>query len=215
MRCGLMVGMKPVLLTIPLITPFIEPPGTPPGTPPTTPEVIGGGASSSLIISTFLGILVGVRSCPFTMSVCTCLTICTSAGGGGGGGGGGATSAIINCALGKASVNSSGIRTMKPIIPTCTKKENIVVAPLLVFNFPPDSIKLSSNINLPPATQSYISFRHQPSPICSHSLAKVVLRLRFLFLSTTGIPLGRNHRRLVPARSPILIGHQDRRRNGN
>src|ERR1051325_4315022 len=45
-----------VLLMMPPITPPIWPPGTPPGTPPTTPTD-GGGASSSLIISTFFGIL--------------------------------------------------------------------------------------------------------------------------------------------------------------
>src|ERR1035438_618474 len=58
------------LRTLP-ITPPIDPPGTPPGTPPTTPveAMTGGGASSSLIISIFLGILVGVRNSPFTMSV--------------------------------------------------------------------------------------------------------------------------------------------------
>ena len=37
--------------------------------------IAGGGASSSLIISTFLGILVGVRSWLFTISVCTCFTM--------------------------------------------------------------------------------------------------------------------------------------------
>src|SRR5258708_22092932 len=154
MRCGLMVGTAVLVEMIEPITPFIEPPGTPPGTPPTTPEVIGGGASSSLIISTFLGIFVGVRSCTFTMSVCTCLTMWTSAGGGGGGGGGGATSDIAAVKLGNASVNNNGIKTMNPIIPTCTRKENIVVAPLLVFNFPPDSMRLSSNIIVPLA-QNY------------------------------------------------------------
>ena len=59
------------LITLP-ITPPICPPGMPPGTPPTTPPVaaIGGGASSSLIISILRGILVGVRNSPVeSMSV--------------------------------------------------------------------------------------------------------------------------------------------------
>src|SRR5436305_14450002 len=86
-----------VELMIPPITPLSDPPGTPPGTPPTTPAICGGGASSSLIISTFFGILVGVRSWLLTMSVSTCFTLTTAArGGGGGGGGGGATRKVIN-----------------------------------------------------------------------------------------------------------------------
>ena len=93
---------------IPPITPPNEPPGTPPGTPPITPAVvIGGGAASSLIIATFSGILVGVRSWPFIISVWTTLTTLTgmaAGGGGGGGGGGGATRKVINCCLGSASV---------------------------------------------------------------------------------------------------------------
>src|SRR5438477_10392672 len=103
---GTAIGVE---LMIPPITPPIWPPGTPPGTPPTTPAdaITGGGASSSLIISTFLGILVGVRNAPLTMSVCTTLTTrCGTAagGGGGGGGGGGATRNVINCCFGRASV---------------------------------------------------------------------------------------------------------------
>src|SRR5580692_13138632 len=77
------------LSTLP-ITPPIDPPGTPPGTPPTTPvTAICGGASSSFRFSrTFLGILVGVRNSPFTMSLWICFTTWTAAAGGGGGGGG-------------------------------------------------------------------------------------------------------------------------------
>src|SRR4051812_36210309 len=100
-------------------TPPIWPPGTPPGTPPTTPvAIIGGGASSSLIIWTLSGILVGVRNWPLIMSVCTCFTTCTGAaagGGGGGGGGGGATSSVADNAFGSASVNNNGISTNTPI----------------------------------------------------------------------------------------------------
>src|ERR671938_577727 len=109
-RCGVAIFGATVgvaLSTLP-ITPPIDPPGTPPGTPPTTPVVAatGGGASSSLIICTFLGIFVGVRSSPFTISVWICFTTLTgaAAGGGGGGGGGGATSMNIVVPLGKASV---------------------------------------------------------------------------------------------------------------
>ena len=99
------------------------------------------------MISTFFGILVGVRSCPLIMSVCTFLTIWTSAGGGGGGGGGGgATSAIISCAFGSASVNSNGISTKTPITIASRMNEIVVVLPRLVLSLLPDSIKLSSNI---------------------------------------------------------------------
>ena len=67
-------------------------------------------------------------------------------GGGGGGGGGGATSAIISCAFGKASVNSSGISTNTPITIASRMNEIVVVLPRLVLSRLPDSIKLSSNI---------------------------------------------------------------------
>src|SRR5579864_82748 len=136
-----------VELMIPPMTPFIWPPGTPPGTPPNTPAV-GGGASSSLIISTFFGILVCVRSWLLIMSVSTCFTTCTSAGGGGGGGGGGgATRKVISCVLGSASVNIKGIRIMTPTMTACSTNEKVVVLPRLVLSFPPDSIRLSSNIS--------------------------------------------------------------------
>src|SRR5947209_2929111 len=55
--------------TIPPITPPSAPPGTPPDTPPTTPAAAAcGGASSSLIILILSGILVGVRSAPWSRS---------------------------------------------------------------------------------------------------------------------------------------------------
>src|SRR5438067_4094281 len=146
---------------MPPITPPICPPGTPPGTPPTTPPVAiaGGGASSSLIIWTFSGILVGVRSWPLTISVCTVLTTFTGAaagGGGGGGGGGGATRKVINCCLGRASVNKSGIRTKSPTRNTCSTMESAVVTPRFVFSLPPDSRRLSSNIGYLPITGPYV-----------------------------------------------------------
>src|SRR5215472_1494458 len=160
-RCGVAIfgtatGVE--LRTLP-ITPPIEPPGTPPGTPPTTPveAMAGGGASSSLIIWTFFGILVGVRSSPFTISVSICFTIFTgaAAGGGGGGGGGGATRNVINCVLGKASVKISGMSTITPIIMTCSANETSDVHPRLVLSLPPDSIRLSSNmVNLPKLSQT-------------------------------------------------------------
>ena len=124
-RCGVAifgatVGVEFRMLPI---TPPIEPPGTPPGTPPTTPAVaICGGASSSFRFSRiFLGILVGVRSWPLTISVWICFTTLTgaAAGGGGGGGGGGATNMNIVVPLGKASVKINGIRIMTPTIMTC------------------------------------------------------------------------------------------------
>src|SRR5580765_4987574 len=58
---------------MPPITPPADPPGTPHTTPPTTPA-LGAGAASSSIILTTLGILVGVRREPSTISLtfCTC-----------------------------------------------------------------------------------------------------------------------------------------------
>src|SRR6202047_3608104 len=135
---------------MPPITPPICPPADP-GTPPTTPaiEVTGGGASSSLIICTFSGILVGVRSWLLMILVCTCFTILTgaAAGGGGGGGGGGATKNVINCVLGRASVNSRGIRTNTPTRMASRTNERNVQTPRFVLSLPPDSIRLSSNIS--------------------------------------------------------------------
>src|SRR6185437_1090001 len=113
--------------------------------------ITGGGASSSLIISTFLGILVGVRSSPLMMSVCTTFTTrCGTAagGGGGGGGGGGATRKVINCCFGRASVYSSGSNTRMPTRQICSTNDKVVVTPRLVLNLPPDSIRLSSNMEL-------------------------------------------------------------------
>src|SRR5215467_1706875 len=152
-RCGVAAfgTATGVELIMPPITPPICPPGTPPGTPPTTPPaaIVGGGVSSSLIICTFSGILVGVRSCPFMMSLCTVFTTLTGAaagGGGGGGGGGGATKKVINCCLGRASVNRSGINTRIITRNICKMNDSIVVHPRFVFNLPPDSRRLSSNI---------------------------------------------------------------------
>src|SRR5260370_38137841 len=83
------------------MTPPAEPPGMPPGTPPGTPPLPrSGGASSSLIICTFCGILVGVRSCQLMTSLWIFTTLTAAAGGGaGGGGGGGATREVISCVL--------------------------------------------------------------------------------------------------------------------
>src|SRR5260370_40128997 len=99
---------------IPPITPSNWPPGIPPGTPPTTPPVVatGGGASSSLIIWTFDGILLGVRSRPFAILLVTFTTFgmggVDAAGGGGGGGGGGASRKTRKCCLGSKWVNHNG-----------------------------------------------------------------------------------------------------------
>src|SRR5215470_9495913 len=109
------LGGGAVDLIRPPITPPAEPPGTPPTTPPTTP-VLGGGASSSLIISIFLGILLGVRSSPLTISLTRGTVFTTGAGGGGGGGGGGgATIAAISIRVGRPSVMINGIRIRIPI----------------------------------------------------------------------------------------------------
>src|SRR5215470_12140347 len=104
-------------------TPPADPPGTPPTTPPTTP-VLGGGASSSVIIETFLGILLGVRSAPSTISLtrATC-SILGAGGGGGGGGGGGAIMAAINIRVGRPSVIINGIKTATPTTRACTRND--------------------------------------------------------------------------------------------
>ena len=73
-----------VELMIPPITPPSWPPRIPPGTPPTTPPVTfnDGGASSSLIIWTLFGILSGVRSFPFMMSLVGFTTLAVGDAGG-------------------------------------------------------------------------------------------------------------------------------------
>src|SRR5579862_1165558 len=117
---------------MPPITPPSCPPGIPPGTPPTTPPVegIGGGASSSLIICTFCGIRVGVRSAPLeSRSLWICymiLATCCSAAGGGGGGGGGATRKVSSCDLGSCSVKYSGNNSRIPSMKHCNKNERRV-----------------------------------------------------------------------------------------
>jgi len=65
-----------------------------------------GGGASSLIICTFAGILVGVRSCPpdsRSLSICFMILATCWAAGGGGGGGGGATRNVNNCDLGSSA----------------------------------------------------------------------------------------------------------------
>src|SRR5438874_9143905 len=102
-RCGAATfGRLAVEPIMPPITPLSAPPGTPPATPPIIP--VEGGASSSLIIFTFSGILVGVRRAPFSISVSILVTFTTAAGGGGGGGGGGATKKVVIICEGSASV---------------------------------------------------------------------------------------------------------------
>src|SRR5215471_11560327 len=149
---GTLTGAEP---TMPPITPPIWPPGTPPGTPPTTPPIeaaAGGGASSSLMIFTFSGILVGVRSWPLTISLCTSCTTCGTAaagGGGGGGGGGGATSTVdISACIGSASSTISGYSSSAQTITASMMKASVVVLPRLVFRRCADSKRLSSNIAL-------------------------------------------------------------------
>src|SRR6185437_564255 len=131
-----------VLLRILPRTPPTWPPGIPPGTPPTTPPIAGGGADSSLIISIFFGIAVGVRREPlFSKSVSrTTRTGAAAGGGGGGGGGGGATRNVSNCPFGNTSVNIKGTRTRMPSKKLCTMNENTVVK---VFR--PRSLELFSS----------------------------------------------------------------------
>src|SRR5208283_934045 len=153
-RCGVAalgttVGVLPITLPS---TPPMAPPGTPPGTPPTTPTAPVGGGSSSLIISIFFGIAVGVRNWPLSNSVWG-FVICTgtaAGGGGGGGGGGGATRNVISCCLGSASVKINGNNTRTPINKICSTNEMAVVAPRFVLSLPPDSTRLSSNMACSP-----------------------------------------------------------------
>src|SRR5579864_4963385 len=88
------------------------------------------------------------------MSVWITLTTFTgaAAGGGGGGGGGGATRNPNWTDFGRASVKISGIRTITPMIMNCSRNETIDVHPRLVFSLPPDSIRLSSNMEISPQT---------------------------------------------------------------
>src|SRR5579864_9039187 len=105
------------------------------------------------------------------MSVCTTLTALTGAaagGGGGGGGGGGATRNVISCCLGSASVNISGNSTRTPTSSACKTKEMVVVAPRFVFNRPPDSIRLSSNIGFSVQPTLRI-LRHRAFRLCSQN----------------------------------------------
>src|SRR6266481_6558892 len=136
---------------IPPITPPTWPPGSPPGTPPTTPPVIatGGGASSSLIIWTLDGILLGVRSRPYAILLVTFTTFAAdgvdAAGGGGGGGGGGASRRVSNCCLGSTSVNHNGSKSRRPIRNNCKTNEKIVDHVLLLRCATLESSRLSSN----------------------------------------------------------------------
>src|SRR5208282_747556 len=112
------------------------------------------------------GILVGVRNWPLMTSLCifTTLTATAAGGGGGGGGGGGATRKVISCCLGRASVKMSGIRTIRPISAISRIIAKVVVRPRLVFSRPPDSRRLSSNIEFL-LRQSLRKLRHRLRPL--------------------------------------------------
>src|SRR5258708_8495425 len=145
---------------IPPITQPILPPGIPPGTPPTTPPIVatGGGASSSLIIWTFDGILLGVRSLPFAILLVTFTTFAAdgvdAAGGGGGGGGGGASRRLSNCCLGSTSVNHNGSKSRRPIRNNCKTNERRVDHVLLLRCAPLESSRLTSNRTLSAAAEA-------------------------------------------------------------
>src|SRR6266478_4477148 len=158
-KAGTGAGLE-LELMIPPITPSNWPPGIPPGTPPTTPPVVttGGGASSSLIIWTFAGILLGVRSRPFAMLLVTFTTFAAdgvdAAGGGGGGGGGGASRKMSNCCLGSTSVNHNGSKRRRPIRKNCKTNESRVDHVLLFRCATLESSRLSSNRTLPRAAEA-------------------------------------------------------------
>src|SRR5581483_2082488 len=200
----------------PPMTPPAEPPGTPPTTPPTTP-VLGAGDSSSLIICIFLGILLGVRSAPSTISLtfCTCW-ICGAAGGGGGGGGGGATRNVVNVPLGSASVKINGSKTKKPTRESCTKVETNPVHFWLVLILPPDSIRLSSNMPLLLGELLKL-YGHRDRSICSRKPGEFSAYTNFfdlyfdpnLTFVACALTLGWQHRctRSRAPRPPIRICH--------
>src|ERR1700752_4819934 len=107
------------------------------------------------------------------MSVWICFTILTgaAAGGGGGGGGGGATNMNIVVPLGRASVKINGIKIMTPTIMTCKANEMMDVHPRFVFNLPPDSMRLSSNMGSPKLLYRTLRFlRHRLLLFCSQFL---------------------------------------------
>src|SRR5260370_5479072 len=145
---------------IPPITPSSCPPGIPPGTPPTTPPVIatGGGASSSLIIWTLDGILLGVRSRPFAILLVTFTTFAAdgvdAAGGGGGGGGGGASRRVTNCCLGSTSVNHNGSKSRRPIRNNCKTNDRRVDHVLLLRCATLESSRVTSNRTLSGAAEA-------------------------------------------------------------
>jgi hypothetical protein len=117
-----------------------------PGTPPTTllGTATGGGASSSFIILTLVGILLGVRSSPFVISL---MTFTTLAAGAAGACGAGVVVAFLEtcCCLGSTSVNHNGIRIRKLRNPHCSSNE-ISFANVLRLRCPLlASSRLSSN----------------------------------------------------------------------
>src|ERR1700730_11192724 len=81
-------GTEPMM---PPSTPPGVPPATPPGIPPTTPTAPEetGGSSSSLMVATSLGTLLGAMSLPASNCRGITFTILTGAAAAGGGGGGG------------------------------------------------------------------------------------------------------------------------------
>src|ERR1700722_7006429 len=157
-------------------------------------------------------------------------TLTTAAGGGGGGGGGGgATKPVSNVALGRASVNSSGINTMTPTRMISMMNVNEVVKPRLVFSLLPDSIRLSSNIRFPlhcpyfpldPACHYFaptinfclLAASTEQNGLCLLEARSQELEAYLLLPARNG--LGRDHAgRPSSFDPPILIGHQNRRRD--
>src|SRR5437879_37068 len=170
------------------------------------------------------------------MSVWITFTILTgaAAGGGGGGGGGGATRNPNCIDLGKASVKISGISTITPMIMNWIRNDTTDVHPRAVFSLPPDSIRLSSNMEFSPNFLRPLRIlRHRLFLLCSqnlHSRAKrpgfdqkarrANLPNAYLRRPKPMIPkmpsgnllsLGNRHAHgaLALLNPPVLVGHQD------
>jgi hypothetical protein len=142
----------------------------------------------------------------------------------------------MSCCLGRASVNMRGSKTMKPINAISRRMANVVVRPRFVFNLPPDSRRLSSNIRVSPYYRAYVNLDtvcfpfapklepHRPSRPPKPRLALnhtfqptinkgLIKHSQSISMGPSPDPDGHGNRPLALFDSPILISHQDRRRD--